>query len=208
MQVISGGGEVLRDEQIYLAHKAASPTSYPPCAESLARNGQTMDDVNKYPPTDVQLLIFDDTPHAASTLMHTEPAMFEYRAVSQFAAWALAKAQGVEHELGSANLNAMDGGFIGKAGDPLPKFKDHMIRLRVGHSGELYPIEPVEVLRSLNIPNEEIGVPKGKALKGWFEFRQKADIKFRAEREKGSFPFHFIPLSSVFSLRTSIENIG
>jgi hypothetical protein len=39
--VISGGGEMLRDEQLYLTHKAANPSSYAPCEEILARNGNT-----------------------------------------------------------------------------------------------------------------------------------------------------------------------
>ena len=94
--MISGGGEVLRDEQIYLAHKAANPSSYPPSDEVLARNGDTYEDVTRYPPTDVQLLSFDNGVHAAPTLGHTRGAKFEYRAISQFAAWALAKAQGKE----------------------------------------------------------------------------------------------------------------
>lgn len=87
----------MRDEQIYLAHKAANPASYPPCDKILIRNGNTNEDVTKYPPTDVQLLIFDDGAHAAPTLGHTRGAKFEYRAISQFAGWALAKAQGVEN---------------------------------------------------------------------------------------------------------------
>jgi hypothetical protein len=44
----------------------------------------------------VQLLVFEDGAHAAPTLFHTRTAKFEYRAISQFAAWALAKAQGIE----------------------------------------------------------------------------------------------------------------
>jgi hypothetical protein len=93
---------VLRDEQIYLAHKAANPASYPPCDEILTHNGQKYEDVTKYPPTDVQLLVFDNGAHAAPTLGHTRGAKFEYRAISQFAAWALDRAQGVESvEVGS-----------------------------------------------------------------------------------------------------------
>jgi hypothetical protein len=62
---------VLRDEQIYLAHKAANPASYPPCDEILTHNGQKYEDVTKYPPTDVQLLVFDNGAHAAPTVGHT-----------------------------------------------------------------------------------------------------------------------------------------
>lgn len=99
VQVITGGGEVLRDEQMYLAHKMADPESYPPGEEILVRNGETMEDVLKYPPTDVQLLVFDHGAHAQPTLGHTNIAKHQYRAVAQFAAWALAKAQKVDIEI-------------------------------------------------------------------------------------------------------------
>lgn len=93
LQVIVGGSEVLRDEQIYLAHKAADPERYRPNDEILARNGNTEKDVLIYSPTNVQLLVFDGGPHAAPTLGHTNVAKYEYRSVAQFSAWALAQAQ-------------------------------------------------------------------------------------------------------------------
>jgi len=99
LQVIVGGGEILRDEQIYLAHKAADPKRYYPSPEILAYNGETMDDVRRYPPTDVQLLVFDDCPHVAPILGHTRGAKHEYRSIAQFAAWALAKAQKTNIEI-------------------------------------------------------------------------------------------------------------
>jgi hypothetical protein len=99
LQVIVGGAEILRDEQIYLAHKAADPERYAPCPEVLAGNGDSMEDVTKYPPTDVQLLVFDDCPHAAPTLGHTRGAKHQYRSIAQFAAWALARAQKADIEI-------------------------------------------------------------------------------------------------------------
>jgi hypothetical protein len=202
--VISGGGEVLRDEQIYLAHKAANPASYPPCDEILFHNGNTYEDVNKYPPTDVQLLIFEDGTHAAPTLGHTRGAKYEYRAISQFAAWALAKAQGVDvmnvgSELVSIafptlkemivdeakderHTNANQ--YLGKAGDPIPEFTDHMIRLRVDKEGKFHPMKPASEIRACNFSNEEIGFPKEAALRGWLKHRAESDVKYAAEREK------------------------
>ncbi len=35
---------------------------------------------------------------------------------------------------------------IGKAGDPLPPFRDHMIRQRVTRHGEIYPLPPAQEL--------------------------------------------------------------
>lgn len=98
-QVLVGGGEVLRDEQLYLAHKMARPAGYPLSARVVAYNQERPADRLKHPPTDVQLLVFDDGPHAAPTLGHVDVAKFQYRAVSQFAAWALARAQNAEVEI-------------------------------------------------------------------------------------------------------------
>lgn len=95
--VLVGGGEMLRDEQIYLAHKAAAPAQYPPRKAALANQGaNAADAVEEWPPTDVQLQVWDDMCHVAPTLSFTRPAKHMYRSVSQFGAWALARAQGRE----------------------------------------------------------------------------------------------------------------
>lgn len=98
-QVITGGAEVLRDEQIFLAHKMADPPSFPPSEAVRRRNLEDMASVGRFPPTETELLVFDDGPHAAPTLGHIEIAKHQYRAVSQFAARALARAQGTEIEI-------------------------------------------------------------------------------------------------------------
>ena len=56
--ILVGGGEILRDEQVYLAHKCANPAKYAP------REG-LMDDfarqqLERFKPTDVQLQVWDD----------------------------------------------------------------------------------------------------------------------------------------------------
>jgi hypothetical protein len=106
----------LRDEQMYLAHKMADPVSYPPCEEILAANGETYEDVRRYPPTDVQLLVFDDAPHAAPTLGHCNSAKHQYRAVAQFSAWALSRAQKTDIEIEAWRNASMDSPDSSKAG--------------------------------------------------------------------------------------------
>lgn len=90
-----GGGELLRDEQIYLAHKAASPMDYLPDFSRMTPEQQekAREQAKKYPPTDVKLEVWDDLCHVTHTLSFTRPAKHMYRAVAQFSAWALAKAQ-------------------------------------------------------------------------------------------------------------------
>lgn len=89
----TGGGELLRDEQIYLAHKAAHPEAYLPPPS----NSQTAEEIeaqaSKYKPTNVQLQVWDDLCHVAPTLSFTRPAKHMYRSIAQFGAWALARAQ-------------------------------------------------------------------------------------------------------------------
>ncbi|KAF2269654.1 alpha/beta-hydrolase [Lojkania enalia] len=88
-----GGGELLRDEQIYLGHKASSPLAYlPPPSNHLTP--ETIDaHAAKYRPTNVQLQVWDDLCHVAPTLSFTRPAKHMYRSIAQFGAWALARAQ-------------------------------------------------------------------------------------------------------------------
>ena len=75
--IMVGGGEMLRDEQIYLAHKCADPERYMP-AESLM-DEQAKKQVKQYPPTDVQLQVWDELCHVAPTLSFTNPAKYMYR---------------------------------------------------------------------------------------------------------------------------------
>ncbi|KAJ4416991.1 hypothetical protein N0V82_006440 [Gnomoniopsis sp. IMI 355080] len=98
-QVIVGGGELLRDEQLYLAHKMADPTKFPLSNGIVTLNNENPAEIDKFPPTDVELLVFDDGPHAAPTLGHIDIAKHQYRAISRFAAWALASAQGAAVEI-------------------------------------------------------------------------------------------------------------
>ena len=89
----TGGGELLRDEQIYIAHKAAHPLAYLPPPS----NNQSAEDIQaqaaKYRPTNVQLQVWDDLCHVCPTLSFTRPAKHMYRSIAQFGAWTLARAQ-------------------------------------------------------------------------------------------------------------------
>ena len=97
--VLTGGGELLRDEQIYLAHKAANPSKYPPGKAHLDEYPEARTLIQKYKPTDVQLQVWDDLCHVATTLSFTRPAKFMYRSIAQFGAWALANAQRTDIEI-------------------------------------------------------------------------------------------------------------
>lgn len=211
-QVIGGGGEILRDEQIYLAHKMANPAAYPLSDAVVRMNGENPIDTTKFPPTDVQLLVFDDGAHAMPTLGYVDIAKFQYRATARFFAWALARAQNTEIEIEdfvgdytTKPRKRTTGGSLVKptasrdrsllpqhvkhgplrAGHPLPPFEEHMNRFRVTRQGVLYPMEPPASMPALNIPTDQIGLPKGHALEGWMQYKQKLDQKFASDKRKG-----------------------
>ncbi|KAJ9661578.1 hypothetical protein H2201_006434 [Coniosporium apollinis] len=226
--ILVGGGELLRDEQIYLAHKAADPLKYAPTSKQLAKFGYSPSQVTQYPPTDVQLQVWDDLCHVAVTLSWTRPAKHMYRAVAQFGAWCLAHAQQTaidilddddisivsEHssstptpvtseQSSSENVSEpkqrpaaksaltfatpsaarpLPNFVVGKAGDPLPPFTDHMIRQRVDRHGHVYPLAPAATLDALRVPPAEIGVIKEGPTRKWMAAQNQFNKRFAKEK--------------------------
>lgn len=204
-----GGGEILRDEQIYLAHKCANPMKYAPPLETLSERDQEL--LEKYKPTDVQLQVWDDLCHVAPTLSFTRPAKFMYRSIAQFGAWALARAQkrGIEilddddiSVISSSGSDAdgtdphkqkeqvQDGneqtgpGQVGKAGDALPPFKRHMIRQRVTRHGVTLPLTEESELPGCCMNSSDIGVAKEGTVKRWQATRTQWDSRYSSVKAK------------------------
>ena len=231
-----GGGELLRDEQIYLAHKAANPALYPPPDSVLDEFDPDRHFLHKYGPTHVQLQVWDDLCHVTHTLSFTRPAKFMYRSVAQFGAWALARAQSKPMTImddddfsiistdssseksmkmareandsdtvhsGRADPSALDGepttpsisnvhmrahtittpsGEVGKAGDPIPPFVNHMIRQRVDRHGIIYPLSPPAELPSLQVNPSTIGVIKPGPVRKWIAKKSDWDIRYAKEK--------------------------
>jgi acetyl esterase/lipase len=222
MLIQVGGAELLRDEQIYVAHKAANPMAYPPSQTILNEYNIRSEDISKYPPTDVQLQVWDDLCHVPHTLSFTRPAKYMYRSVAQFGAWALSQAQnqpvtvtdddhlsiissgpGTDNESTtgvsgskSRNVDQVDrfrpttlecqqaNGEVGRAGDPLPFFKDHMIRQRVDRHGITYSLTPESELPCLHLDPETIGAIKPGPVGKWLNIKRAADSKFSSDKKK------------------------
>ncbi|KAH7032154.1 hypothetical protein B0J12DRAFT_680803 [Macrophomina phaseolina] len=221
-----GGGELLRDEQIYLAHKAASPMSYLPDLSKMTPEEQekVREQARKHPPTNVKLEVWDDLCHVTHTLSFTRPAKLMYRAVAQFSAWALAKAQdkpidildddAVSHvssssesgndtsavnssadtlqqakeqaqdatQVPEASSEAKKNDSVGRAGDGIPPFVDHMIRQRINRHGAIRPLEPPSELEALTLAPSEIGVIKEGPVRKWMNIQQKWAKKYEKEK--------------------------
>lgn len=223
----TGGGELLRDEQIYVAHKAAQPLAYIPPPS----NNQTAEEIQaqaaRYKPTNVHLQVWDDLCHVGPTLSFTRPAKHMYRSIAQFGAWALARAQkksidivddddisfissgssasesdkpASDSSLEEAKTSKPNGtgvaenaktekeqkaaGKIGRAGDPLPPFQHHMIRQRVDRHGWIYPLTAKEELVALNVPVDDVGVPKKGPVSKWMKAQQQWNNKFAKQKIK------------------------
>ncbi|KAF8629564.1 hypothetical protein AX15_003377 [Amanita polypyramis BW_CC] len=82
---IASNGEVLRDEIIYTAHKAANPAQYAvhPLARDLYPPLREIE--GKYSPTKVHLQVYDDAAHVLPVLFaFTTPAKYCFRAIATF----------------------------------------------------------------------------------------------------------------------------
>ncbi|KAG6036824.1 hypothetical protein E4U41_005480 [Claviceps citrina] len=207
--IMVGGGELLRDEQIYLAHKCANPRKYAPPPDSLS--GRERELLQKYKPTDVQLQVWDDLCHVAPTLSFTRPAKFMYRSVAQFGAWALARAQkrgidilhdddisvitssesdredgksALQREEDERQLDKTETGQVGKASDPLPPFRKHMIRQRVTRHGVTLPLASEEELPSCCVQLSDVGVVKEGLIRRWLGTRNQWDQRYSTAKTK------------------------
>ncbi|KAJ5444794.1 uncharacterized protein N7458_008666 [Penicillium daleae] len=206
LQVISGGGETLRDEQFYVAHKAANPSAYPPGDVYLDEFDPDRETLSKYEPTYVQLQVWDNLCHVAPTLSFTRPAKYMFRSISQFGSWALARAQKTEVDIMDENLispvsssesESPDslagiagahkptfpaGLSVGKAGDPLPAFDQYMIRQRVDKRGHMYHLDPPSSYPVLATPPAKVGAVNPELIRKWLEAKHEWDQKFSREK--------------------------
>ncbi|EMC92610.1 hypothetical protein BAUCODRAFT_255325 [Baudoinia panamericana UAMH 10762] len=220
MLIQVGGAELVRDEQIYLAHKAANPKAFPPADAVLDEYDPRREILNRYPPTDVQLQVWEDLCHVPHTLSFTRPAKYMYRSVAQFGAWALAHAQqkGIdiqdddaisvissgpeddgEDTKDSANklkrkktktkASPVDDpgkevGAVGHAGDPIPPFRDHMIRQRVTRHGVIYPMVPQAEIACLALDPATIGAIKPGPVRKWLAKKTENHTRYANEEKK------------------------
>ncbi|SPO34874.1 uncharacterized protein PSFLO_00345 [Pseudozyma flocculosa] len=86
LYIIAGNAEVLRDEIIYLAHRAANPRRYPLRADLLERSERARQNAARFDdqPTKVHLQVYDDMCHVLTLFAFTTQSRFAYRAIASF----------------------------------------------------------------------------------------------------------------------------
>jgi acetyl esterase/lipase len=222
--ILTGGGEMLRDEQIYVAHKAAHPANYPLGDPYRSRYDPDDAILKKYKPTPVQLQVWEDLCHVAPTLSFTRPAKYMYRSVAQFGAWALARAQSTAIDIvdddeisvissdSRSETDSMDSiaaqknkqsskpAIVGRAGDPIPAFQNHMIRQRIDRYGNIYDLAPASELPATTMDPNEIGILKTVPVKKWLDAKKQWDTKYasikkRVQRQRLQNRANALPLS-------------
>ncbi|KAI0921632.1 hypothetical protein AcW2_006545 [Taiwanofungus camphoratus] len=85
LYIIAGDSEVLRDEIIYLAHKAAHPKDYPAREGVLKEGRRQRENADKFQtPTKVHLQVFDGMCHVLTVFTFTQSAKYAYNSIAQF----------------------------------------------------------------------------------------------------------------------------
>ncbi|EIW82351.1 alpha beta-hydrolase [Coniophora puteana RWD-64-598 SS2] len=85
LYIIAGDGEVLRDEVIYLAHRAAHPDQFP-VREGVIRDGwRQKENLQRFTtPTKVHLQVFDDMCHVLTVFTFIDCANYAYHSIADF----------------------------------------------------------------------------------------------------------------------------
>ncbi|PIL36933.1 hypothetical protein GSI_00623 [Ganoderma sinense ZZ0214-1] len=195
-----GDCECLKDEIIYLAHKAANPKVYP-------ENGEKF-----HTPTKVHLQVFDDLCHVLTVFTFTEPGEYAYRWIADFVKHVidcpeeglrchgssdLDKSSSQDHKQDDVQVHpsnvpeAEDNVNTGpaatgsrqelqvsncvgdKSAEPII-----FIRERVNPLGKVRPMEPPDQLLALRIPPSEIGLIKEGPVRRWLAGQEAWDKRF------------------------------
>ncbi|GAA5949067.1 hypothetical protein JCM21900_004847 [Sporobolomyces salmonicolor] len=90
LYVMAGDKEVLRDEIIFMAHRAANPEKYSVRKGILEANPERAEKGKTYPPTKVHLQVYDDVCHDLPLFSFTNPAKYCFRAIASFAKFVTA----------------------------------------------------------------------------------------------------------------------
>ncbi|KAF8195687.1 alpha/beta-hydrolase [Mycena galopus ATCC 62051] len=85
LYILAGNDEVLRDEIVYIAHRAAHPEKYPVRKGVLKSARRQKENAEQFTrPTKVHLQVFDDMCHVLTVFTFTESAKHAYQSIGEF----------------------------------------------------------------------------------------------------------------------------
>jgi len=188
--ILAGDGEVLRDEVLYLAHKAAHPARYPLSEALLSRFPRSRETAARYKnvPTYVHLQVFDDQCHVFPMFLYTTAARLALRGMASFIKMVtgapLAESGLIAESYGSAPAGKYE--YSGKVPLQRPGYQDHMIRERIGREGHVRPMEPASQMPMLQLAPAQVGVIYAGAYERFRRGHTIWDTKFHAETKRVS----------------------
>lgn len=164
LYIMVGDDEVLRDEIVYVAHKAAHPMRYPTNPDFVKLFPHTRAAAERFnaTPTNVHLQLFDGQCHVFPMFMYTAAARHAYRGMASF----IKHVTGAPLKTSGAIANSMGSAPAGEnkytARVPLerPQYYDHMIRERVARDGKIRPMEREDHMSYLCLDPKTIGIIK------------------------------------------------
>lgn len=180
MYILAGDGEVLRDEIIYLAHKAANPAEYP-VQEGVIRDGlRQKENAHKFStPTKVHLQVYDGMCHVLTVFTFTSSADYAYNSIAKFAKHVTQRSAEYLDRNPFPVLQPIPGSDVpscamdDRSGDIL------MIRERVDIHGRVRSMESKEDITALQLRPSEIGIIKEETLFKWLEGQEEWDRRFK-----------------------------
>lgn len=186
--ILAGDGEVLRDEIVYLAHKAAHPAQYPLSDELLDHFPRSREIAARYRnvPTYVHLQVFDDQCHVFPMFLYTTAARLALRGMASFLKMVtgapLAESGNIASSYGSAPSGKYE--YSGKVPLQRPGYEGYMIRERIGPEGHIRPMEPPREMAALRMPPERVGVIYPALYERFRRGHTIWDTKFQAETKR------------------------
>ncbi|KAH9810551.1 arylacetamide deacetylase [Melampsora americana] len=212
--IIASDHECLRDEVIYMAHRAAKPEQYRLSSRLKERNEIDGHEVNlDWKPTLVHLQVYDSTCHMFSVMGWTQPAKYCYRSMGSFCRFVidLQKEKGskliVNEEIVNDKIrngqahdpdSSFTGSYLGDKPFKRPEFQSNMVRERIDVEGNSRPLEGEEELRCLKNTERLEGYVPAEVIERFLEGKRQEpkpkrkskiiekvnELKMKKEKEK------------------------
>lgn len=187
--ILVGDGEVLRDEILYLAHKAANPRAYPLNEALMAEFPINQVQAARWSdtPTQVHLQLYDEQCHVFPLFLYTHAARYAFRGMASFIKHVTGAPHATSSDIARAVGAAPSGKnrYSGKVPLERPQFdRGHMIRERVAMNGDIRPMEPPSYFQALRMAPASVGTIKPSTYRRFQKGHTIWDTRYASEAKR------------------------